>query len=246
LEDASSLLEYGIQKTGDASLSRLLEEVREQQAAAVRKIEVLQKRVELLRERGEIEEAVKILRQEMAALPVLPVLQELLTSLQAEHEEKQIIGKAISAARAAARKNDFSVGLESLQAVVRAYGESAELTHEIQKLEAERSSYGREIVGRSIDSARDALFKNDPQGALAALKNATPWMEFADAKKQADWQRIGQSVKKALERSGTSASAGAAFDAQLSAIATAKPRKLPIWIVPTAGLALVAVVAIVV
>ena len=71
-------------------------------------------------------------------------------------------------------------------------------------------------------------------------------MEFADPKRQADWQRIGQSVKKALEQSGTAASSGAAFDAQLSAIAAAKPKRFPVWAIAAAGLVLVAIAAIVI
>ena len=305
LEDAIRVLQSGIQETGDASLSRLLEEVREQQAAAVRKIELLQKRIALLRERGEfdeavqliqeqlatmpgnpalqellaaikadqeqkqqaefsqridalqkrvgllkgrgeLDEAIKLLRQELPAMPANRALQELLTALQAEHEHKQATGKAIAAARAAAQKRDFSAGLESLQAVSRAYGDSAELAHAVQEVQTERSAYADEVVGKSIEAARAALLKNDPQASLAALKGATQWMEFADARKQADWQRIGQSVKKALEQAGTTASSGAAFDAQLSAIAAAKPKKFPVWIMAAAGLVVVAIVTIIV
>jgi serine/threonine-protein kinase len=303
LEEAIKLLQSGIQETGDASLSRLLEEIREQQSAFARKMEVLQKRVGLLRERGELDEAIQLLqeqlstmpgnpalqelmaavradqqrkqqaefargmellqqragqlrdrgefgeaiqlvREQLAATPGIAALQELLTSLQAEQEQKQVTGKAIAAARAASQKKDFSAGLESLQAVLRAYGESAELTGAIQEVQNERAAYAQEVVGKSIESARAALLKNDPQGALAALKGATQWMEFADAKKQADWQRIGQSVKKALEQTGATANAGAAFDAQLSAIAGAKPKRIPVWAIAAAGLVVVAVVGI--
>lgn len=305
LEDAIRVLQSGIQETGDASLSRLLEEIREQQAAFARKLEVLQKRVGLLRERGELAEAIQLLQEQLTAMPgnqalqellaavstdqelkqqvdfarrlellekrvgqlrergefdeaihLLqqqlttmpgnPALRELLAALTADKEQKQATAKAVAAARAAAQKKDFSAGLASLEAVVRAYGESAELTGAIQAVQSDRSAHAQEIVGKSIESARAALLKNDPQGALAALKSATPWMEFADPKRQADWQRIGQSVKKALEQSGTTASSGAAFDAQLSAIAAVKPKKFPVWAIAAAGLVLVAIVAIVI
>ncbi|HUD12228.1 MAG TPA: protein kinase [Terracidiphilus sp.] len=305
LDDAIRLLESGIQDTGDSSLSRLLEEIREQQAAFARKLDVLHKRVGLLRERGELDEAIQLLQEQLTAMPGNPALQELMAALkgdrqqkqqaefasriqalqqhvvgmrqrgelneaiqllreqltalpenktlqdllntvQAEFEQKQVTGKAVAAARAAAQRKEFSAGLDSLQAVVRAYGESAELTGALQEVQSGRSAYAEEVVGKSIESARAALLRNDPQGALAALKGATQWMEFADAKKQADWQRIGQSVKKALEQSGTTASSGAAFDAQLSAIASAKPKKFPVAIVAVAGVVVVAIIAIVI
>jgi len=305
LEDAIRTLESGIQTTGDASLSRLLEEVREQQAAFARKIEVLQKRVGLLRERGELDEAIQLLQEQLAAMPGNPALQELLATLRADREQKkqiefarkievlqqrvgqlrergeldqaiqllqeqlaampgnralqelltavradqehkQATGKAIAAARAATQKKDFPAALASLQAVLRAYGESAELTRAIQEVETERSSHAQEVVGKSIESARAALLNNDAQGALTALKSATPWLEFADPKKQDDWQRIGQSVKKALEQTGTEGSGGAAFDAQLSAISGTRPKKFPVGIVAGLGVVLVAIVGIVV
>jgi len=300
LEEAIGVLQSGVQTTGDASLSRLLEEIREQQAAFVRKFDVLAKRIELLRGRGEFEEAVQLLQEQLAVAPgntVLrellaavrgdqqkkqqaefvrriealqqrvgqlrelgkldeairlvreelgatagnPSLKELLAVLQAEQEQKQAADKAIAGARAAAQKGDFSAGLASLEAVVRAYGESAELTGAVEAIQSDRSAHAQEIVGKSIESARAALLQNDAQGALAALKGATQWMEFADQKKQADWQRIGQSVKKALEQSGTATSGGAAFDAELSAIAAAKPKKFPLALVAVAVVVLLAI-----
>src|SRR5580658_4433752 len=305
LDEAARLLESGIQETGDGSLSRLLEEIHEQQAAFARKLDVLQKRVSLLRERGEFDEAIALLQEQIVAMPGNPALQEgmaalkaerqrkqqaefaqkiqaiqqhvagqrqrgelneaaqllreqltalpenktlqdLLNTVQAELEHKQVTAKAIAAARASAQKKEFSAGLDSLQAVVRAYGESAELTGAIQEVQNGRAAHAEDVVGKSIESARAALLKNDPQGALAALKGATQWMEFADAKKQADWQRIGQSVKKALEQSGTTVNAGAGFDAQLSAIASAKPKRFPVAIVAIAAVVVVAIIAVVI
>jgi serine/threonine-protein kinase len=244
LEDAIRMLESGIQETGDASLSRLLEEVRKEQAVSAQKIDLLLKRVKLLQDHGQLDEAIQLLQEQLTATPGNAAIQELMTALRAEREQKQVTGKAIAAAREAANKKNFSAGLESLEAVLHAYGESAELTRAIQKLQAERSSYAQEVVTKSIESARAALLKNDPQGALAALKGATQWMEFAGSQKQADWQRIGQSVKKALEQSGT-ASSGDEFAKQLSEIAAAKPRKKPILAIAAASVALLAIVIIV-
>jgi serine/threonine-protein kinase len=244
MEDAIRLLESGIQETGDASLSRLLEEVREQQAAFARKLELLEKRVGLLRDHGELEEAIHLLREQLAATPGSASLQELLTALLADQERSQITAKAVAAAREAAQKGDFPAALESLQAVLRAYGESAELTRAIQQLETERASFAQEVVGKSIEAARAALLKRDPKGALEALKTATPVLEFADPNRQADWQRIAQSVKQALEKSGATTS-HAVFDAQISEIAGAKPKRVPVLAIAAACLALVAIAAFV-
>jgi serine/threonine-protein kinase len=239
-EDAVRVLEQGIRETGDASLTRLLEEVREQQAAFARKIEALTQRVELLRGRGELDEAIQLLQEQLAATPGNAPLREFLVALEAEREQRQATAKAIAAAREAVRRKEFSAALESLQAVLRAYGESAEVTSAIEQIESERASYAEEVVGKSIESARAALLKGDPQGALAALKGATQMMEFADARKQADWQRIGQAIKKALEQSGPSAY-GPDFEKQLSEIASTRPRRIPAWAIASSCAALLVI-----
>jgi hypothetical protein len=222
-------------------LSRLLEGVREQQVALVRKVEVLQKRVGLLRDRGELDEAIQLLQEHLASSPGNPSLQDLVTALLTEREQKQATRKAVAAAREAAQRRDFSAGLASLEAVQRAYGESTELSRALQEVRNERFNYAQEIVGKSIELARAALLANDPQGALEALKAATQAMEFADPKKQADWQRIASSVKKVLQQSGAAAS-GPGFDKQLAEIAKAKPRKkIPMWAIASAGAVLVSV-----
>jgi tetratricopeptide (TPR) repeat protein len=245
LEEAARLLESGIRETSDASLSRLLEEVRKEQAANARKIEMLQKRVKLLQEHGELDEAIQLLQQQLTATPGNAPIRELLTALRAEREQKQATDKAIATAREAAQNKRFSAGLESLQAVSHAYGESAKLTRAIQELQSARAAHAQDVVAKSIESARAALLRSDPQGSLSALKGATEWLEFASAQKQADWQRIGQSVKKALEHSGP-ASSGDEFAKQLTEIAAAKPGKMPIWAIVAATVALLAIVIFVV
>ena len=233
LEDAIRLLESAAQQTKDGAVSGLLNEVREQQAAIARRSEALLKRVEQLRERGELDEAIQLLQEQLAAAPGNATLQQLADSLQAQRKQKQVTGIAIRAANEAMKQNNFAAAMESLQGVLNAYGESAELTHAIQDVESRRSAYAGEAVAKSIESARNALLKNDASGALEALKSATPFLEFADAQKQADWQKIGQSVKKALQQAGGTGT-HAVFDKQLLVIAGTKPRKMAIWAVGAA------------
>ena len=209
LEEAIRSLEAGIRATNDASLSRLLEETREQQVAAARKLELLQKRVGLLRERGEIDEAIQLLQEHLAAIPKSPAIQESLTSLLAEREQKQITAQAIATARDAAQRRDFAVGLQALQTVAQAYGDSVELNQEAYRLQTERTGFAQDVVGKSIDAARAALLRNEPETALAALKGSAEWVEYADAKRQADWQRIAKSAKDDLRRTPSQASTAA-------------------------------------
>ena len=240
LDDAVQLLESGLRETGDASLSRLLEEVKGQQAAHVRKLDLLQKKVALLRDRGDLDEAVKLLQEYLAETPGSVPVRGLLTALKTEQEHKRLIANAIESAREAARRNEFSAALESLQAVMLAYGESTELNNAVLEVQNTRAEYAQDLVGKSIETARAALLKNETQVALDALKSTAQLVEFADEKKQADWQRIGQSVKKALEDAGMS-DGGTDFAAQLSVTGSPRRRGVPIWAVAVAGVALVAI-----
>jgi serine/threonine-protein kinase len=228
LEEAARVLELAEQQTGDAAVSGLLTEVRAQQAAIARKYEALLKRVEGLRERGELDEAIQLLQEQLATAPGNTALQQLADSLQAERKRKQVTAIAMRAANEAVKQNNFAAALESLRAVVNAYGESTELSSAVQEVESKRATHAGEAVGNSIETARSALLKSDPQAALEALKTATPFLEFADTQKQTEWQRVGQAVKKALQQAG-STSSHAVFDQQLSEVAQAKPRRIALY-----------------
>ena len=224
LDEAVRLLEPAIRDSGDATLTRLLQEVHEQQAAVARKLEVVQKRVALLRERGELDEAVQVLKEYLAATPGSPRVQEFLTALQAERDQKQVTQNAIAAARRASERREFPAAFESLQTVVHAYGDSAELTAELQRVEASRAAFATEVVSKSIDAARAALLKNDADGALTALKSSSEMMEFADEAKQTDWKRMAQSAKRALQQPASATSAGADFIGAIGDVPVAKSR----------------------
>ena len=246
LDEAQRTLEKGLQDSGgDQTLTRLLGEVRNQQEAMTRKIEALEKRVASLRERGERDEAIRLLQEQIAATPGIVSLKESLTQLQAENDQHKASSKAIAAAREAAAQKNYSAGLEALQAVLAAYGESPELAEAQKEIETARAQHADEVVGQAIETARAALLKGDSQGALTALKTCTEWLSFADGRKQGDWQRIGQSVKKALEQSG-SQETGAAFDEQLNEIARTRPKRFPLWAVALGGLVLVGIIVVLV
>jgi serine/threonine protein kinase len=242
LDEAAAILEKAHQQTGDAALSTLLEEVRAQQAAMARKLEALLKRVDSLRERGELDDAIQLIQEQLAATPGLANLQQLLNSLQTERKQKQTTAIAMRAAKEALKQNDFSAALESLHTVVNAYGESTEVANAIKDVERQHSAHADQAVGKSIENAQAALLKKDPTGALEALKLATPLLNFADEQKQAEWQRIGQAVKKALQQAGSTTGSHSIFDQQLSAIAQTKPRKTMLYVVGVVALVVLAAV----
>lgn len=239
LDDAAAALETSVRETSDPGLSRLLGEVREQQANVTRKAELIQKRAATLWERGELDEALRILQEYISTSPQNKQVQNLFESLQADREKRRLTQEAILAAQHAVRIHNFTAAIDALQAVIRAYGESPDLTREIQNVEAARSSYAQEEVGKSIEGARAALLKNDPNGAVAALKTVQELVGYAPETRQADWKRIGQAARAALAEPGKPITV-ADLDEPIIA------RKTPVWIFVGAGLVVVAAIAVVV
>jgi serine/threonine protein kinase len=236
-DEAIRIVEQGVQQTNDQSLSLLLEQAREKQNALSRKIEALQIRVGNLRQQGDFEGAIQLLQQQITATPGRTALQDQLKALQAERTQKHATVRTIASAREAAAQKDFAGALESLQAVAGAYGQSAELQTATQEIEAQRSAHAASAVEQSVDAARAALVNKNPQSAYETLKATTQLLPYAGEKNQADWQRIAQSVKEALEKSGTK------VDDQLAALAGGH-RKLPIPAIVAGVLVVLAAVGV--
>jgi serine/threonine-protein kinase len=202
LDDAARLLESALQSTairefGDGALSGLLEDVRARQSIAERKRNAILKHAVAHRERGELDTAVQILTEYLATGVPNADAEDLLSSLQMERTRKRVTLQAIMAAEQSTLEANFTAALESLQAVVRAYGESDELAQTDKGVKQARSAHAQKVVAQSIESSRAALLAGDVKGALGALRMANEMVEFADAAKQADWRRIGQAAKKA-------------------------------------------------
>ena len=203
-EEAIRLLEAtlkdpNVAASGDSTLKNLLEDVREQHAAVARRMDAVQKRAALLRERGELDESVKVLQEFLGTGVRNASIEQMLQSVKAEQEQKQVTYQAIQSAAELAKQAKFAAGFDALQAVVRAYGDSPELTTASDQLKQIRAAHANQVVAQSIETSRAALLKNDVDGALAALREANEMLEFAEPAKQADWKRIGQAAKKAKE-----------------------------------------------
>ena len=246
-EDAIRLLESAmkdpvLRASGDETLAQLLEDIRQQQAVAARRLDALQRRAASLSERGDLVEAIQLLKDSLAAGVRNSAVENQLRSLEAEQERKQVTGQAIQAASEAAQQARFSVAFESLQAVARAYGESDEINRATQQVLAIRIAYAQQVVGRSIETSRAALLKNDVPGALAALREANEMVEFAEPAKQADWRRIGQAAKKAQSEPAV---AGSAIADPLADLPDAEARKRTSPIILIGGIAAACALAVV-
>jgi serine/threonine-protein kinase len=246
-EKAVALLQPVFSATRDTSVKQLLNEASNGLADLNRQIEALVSRAKALSESGGgFDEAINLLKRQLESTPTSASVKTLLTTLQARQEQDQLITLQIRAAREAAQQRDFSGGLQKLETARLAYGESAELAQAKQAVEAERSFYAQDQIGQSIKSAKTALLNRDFQGALEALKSVTKWMEFAEPQEKAEWQRIAQSVKEALQQSETAETGPNALDDELLQIAATKPRRKPVWAIVAGCLVLAAVLGVVI
>jgi serine/threonine protein kinase len=245
ITDAIRLLEPVASETGDASLSRLLTEARGQQAEAARRLELLASRVAKLREAGQLEEAIKLLEGAPAASAKGTLLNAMLAELRTESARKQAIAAAIGVATQALEKLDFHDGMEALQGVRRAYGDSEELHRVIADFEARRTAIANEQVVKSVEAARAALLANDAATALKELQDSAGVVEFAGAIQQTDWRRLrGEAAKPPVRRTtGT-------IDTEMAGTAVEEPaprsRKVPLWAIAAAAVVAVSVIGLIV
>src|SRR5262249_11337737 len=100
-------------------------------------------------------------------------------------------------------KMDFHGGLEALQSVRRAYGDSEELNRAIADYEARRTAVANEALSKSIETARAALLNNDAATALNELQGSAGLVEFAGALQPADWRGRGREAAKPPARRST-------------------------------------------
>jgi len=236
---AIRLLEPASTETGDASLARLFAEARAQQQEFERKTEALLTRITRLRERGNLDEAIALLRDLPAASIASSPLNSLLNEIRAEKDRKLATEKALAAAAQSVEKNDFGAAIESLQSVQRAWGESAELTRSIAEIESKRGHHANQVVAKAVETARTALLANDAPGALRELRAAGDVVGFASTTQQNDWKRLGAEAAKPAARKVTGQIA------LPEAEAGEGKRKLPIPLIAGGAVALLAAAAVI-
>ena len=234
MDEAIRLLEPIAAETGDAGLARLLSDARAQQVEASRRLQALLGRVKGLRDRGQLDEAIQQLESTPAANAKGTLLNAMLAELRNENVRKQALVSAISAASQALEKLDFHGGMEALQSVRRAYGDTEEISRVIADYEARRTSIANEHVGKSIEAARAALLAKDAPAALKELQGTAELVEFADPGQQADWNRLSTEAGKPPMRRTTGSVGVVGAGAGVEEVPPQR-RKIPIWAFAAAG-----------
>jgi hypothetical protein len=209
-DQAVQLLGPACAETGDPVLARLLEEARAHQEETERKTIALMARIGRLREQGQLDEAIEILKglpaSSIAGSPQKALLEEIRSEherLRAEQSRKQTIADTLAKAAKIAEQGQFQSALEALESVRRAWGEAPELARAISEIEARRGRAANEAVGKAVENARAALLANDTARALEELRKGAELFEFAGAAQQSDWRRLNAEASKAPTRRST-------------------------------------------
>lgn len=241
-DQAVRLLEAASAETGDASLQRLLAEAREKQGELRRKSEAVLQRVVRLRERGQLDEALRLLEEQPSAANPGSSLHALSEEIRTEKRHKESIANGISAAVQAAERNDFTAAIDAIQAVQRAWGDSAELTQALAEIESRRQQHSNQAVASAVDAARTALLANNASAARDELRATAPLVEYASPTQQTAWRRLKEEAAKAAASKAASKSGAQAIDGFDEPVV--QTRKFPVLLLSGIAVLAVALIAV--
>ncbi len=216
-ESAIQKLEPVVASTNDISLKALLEQARSALREAVQRVEAVAARTRALAE-TDLSGALKLLDSQPAEILALTQISVLRQELKRRLEVESAIHNAVSRSEEALAKKDLYGGMDVLESVRRAYGDSPELALAINAYEAKRRPVANGMFATAIEAARKALLRNEAATALEELRHPANFLEFADAQVQADWKRL---VEEATKAAGAKARTGTD---SLPIIVQSKPR----------------------
>lgn len=216
-EAAIRKLEPAVTSTRDSSLKTLLDQARGTLREAAQRVESVLARTQALAV-TDLRGALRLLESQPPEILALTQVSNLRQDIGRKIEVESAIQDAITRSDEALAKKDLHGGMDALESVRRAYGESPALTQAVTSYEARRRPAANAMFASAIEGARKALLRNEATAALEELRRPANFLEFADAQVQADWKRLVEEATKAAgvkSRSGTES---------LPIIVQAKPR----------------------
>jgi eukaryotic-like serine/threonine-protein kinase len=216
-EAAIGKLEPAVTSTNDAALKTLLEQARGTLREAAQRVESVAGRTRALAE-TDLQGALRLLDSQPQEILALSQIAALRQELVRKAEVESAIHDGIARSDEALAKNDLHGGLEALESVRRAYGESPALTQAIAAYQAKRRPAANAMFASAIEGARKALLRSEATAALEELRRPANFLEVADTQVQADWKRL---VEEATKAAGAKSRGGSD---SLPIIVQAKPR----------------------
>jgi serine/threonine-protein kinase len=188
-EEAAALLEPLAQETGDASVEQLLRQATGGQADLLRRIDAVLSRAQALAEKN-IDQALQLLAGQPSDLQQHPRVRELRARLDAAKEQERLTAEAIRSAADSLQKRDLRSGLNALEAVRGACGDSPRLSSAIADYQSKRAQIANELLTAAMEAAKQAMQQNDQPRAAGALNQAADAAEFADPARQANFKLL--------------------------------------------------------
>ena len=210
-------LEPVVAATNDAGLKALLEQARQTLREASQRVEAVAARTRALAE-SDLQGALRMLDSQPQEILALSQVAALRQELKAKIEVESVIRDAVARSNEALAKKDLHGGMDALESVRRAYGESPVLAQAISSYQSKRRPVANAMFAEAIEAARKSLLRNEATVALDELRRPANALEFADAQVQADWKRL---VEEATKAAGAKARTGTD---SLPIIVQAKPR----------------------
>jgi len=204
-EAAINLLEPVALKTGDPSVDQLLRKATSGRTESARRVDAVVSRAQALGENN-IGQAIQLLSSQPQDIRQHPRVRELHARLDAAIEQETAIAEAIRNAADSLEKRDLHSGLDVLESVRGAYGDSPRISSAIAAYQSKRAQIANGLLAAAIEAANQALHKNDQPRAAEALAGAATVAEFADPGLQANVKRLTDAVQKAPKRQTAPAS----------------------------------------
>ena len=195
LEAAVALLRPAAQETGNAQIEQMLRLTQARLDEVSRRLEAILSRVQSLSE-SDPAQALQLITSQPEAVQQHPVLKNLRAKVDVFLEQQRATQAAIDKAVDFRKKRELRAGLETLEAVRGAYGDSTEITAAIVDYKQRQGVIASEMVGESINKARQAILEKNGPLALEELRRSAGVLELADANCQSDWNRLAQEAAK--------------------------------------------------
>ncbi len=191
LEGARDILKAGSQEVGGGAIDQLLRQTQERLDDITRRLEAVVGRVTSL---GECDpaQALQLLAAQPAGVQQHSRLRALKAKLEIAAEQQTATQQAIAQAHELREKRDLRGGMEALEAVRRAYGDSPRITSAIAEYNQRQTPIASAMVSESVSKARQALLAKKAPQALEELQRSAEVLELADANCRADWNRLAQ------------------------------------------------------
>ena len=196
LEAAIALLQPAAEEIGDPAVEQLLRQTSGSLAEVARRIDAVVAKVKELSSQ-DAARALQLLQSQPQAIQQHSKLRELRSLLDKTYEQEQQTRKAIEQAEACLANKDLRGGLDPLESVRRAYGDSAVLAAAVESYKQRRVTIADAMVLESVEAARREIMGAQPAQAVEALKGSAHVVELASAAPQADWQRLMQEAAQA-------------------------------------------------